>query len=886
VAGRFTSVRSSKYDWIVTGEGKDAVRTGSETTTVGDRGDFKSSTDSSTEYTLTRGDKVSGKHTFTGKSSKADTASGTWGSSGTVTFSTASDPGSKPEASGSITDTMSGKSQHRDSDEVTTTDAYVTTDGGSSDTWIRTANTIVDRDVSGSTNRVPNPDGTFVEKPSTTITTRDSSSSSTEHKHTEGYETPLTGGGTRRYGGTFDDKSSASRGTLAKESLSTGAASTGGVRVETNTHDETSYDFTINASGWGTSSSNGEQHSSNSTETSAAADGSGGTVTVKQSSSGTQVTFSQGPTGSSTTIHVSSAGMEKVTGSANVPNKATGGFLGTTTQTLQSQNGSRSENVTTDVSDTTGKKTLVNNEYSITWLDGSKLKTTTTTETGDSSQANSSSLRTTDSSVDVSLVSSGTSLNLGGWEDSFNLLGDVSGDWAPTIIGTFELIAGFVNDPGAAVEVVGAAVVTAGEYTIDAGAGAIDSFVDTLNPFSPWVDIPNIGPVFGHEDAYFVGNVAGTVGGMVAAASIGNIAAGTSSLVACGSLAQKAAKLYTAIDTIAGIANATSNIAAGNASLGDALAFLPILTVGVQKLRGAPTNCFIAGTLVAVAGAGIADAGPSNAAKPIEEIQVGDFVWARDEHDPSAPAKPEKVVALYRSTAYDLQQLEVVDDLGQSEQIVATDGHPFYVVDVGWTTADAIQVGQKLVGAGGAVLTVVANRDWKPDGGVVVYNFQVEGDHTYFVGDIHAQGEWVWTHNACAVGSASRTDSGWLQQWEGRGLGSSRGHTLAEHVGKSDADLLARLAGNSKLAGASTFTNQATAEAVISSAIRQNRTKMAAWLHSAQSGDRLRLSYAGTEVIGRGIKKGGSAATDQTMARIILQALGDGKYHILTAFPR
>jgi hypothetical protein len=82
-------------------------------------------------------------------------------------------------------------------------------------------------------------------------------------------------------------------------------------------------------------------------------------------------------------------------------------------------------------------------------------------------------------------------------------------------------------------------------------------------------------------------------------------------------------------------------------------------------------------------------------------------------------------------------------------QIVATDEHPFYVVDVGWTTADAIQVGQKLVGAGGAVLTVVANQDWKPDGGVVVYNFQVEGDHTYFVGDVHAQGEWVWTHNAC-----------------------------------------------------------------------------------------------------------------------------------------
>jgi hypothetical protein len=80
--------------------------------------------------------------------------------------------------------------------------------------------------------------------------------------------------------------------------------------------------------------------------------------------------------------------------------------------------------------------------------------------------------------------------------------------------------------------------------------GAIDPFVDTVNPFSPWVDIPNIGPVFGHEDAYFVGNVAGMAAGM----SIGNIAA-------------------------------------GNASLGDALAFLPVMTVGVQKLRGVPTNC-------------------------------------------------------------------------------------------------------------------------------------------------------------------------------------------------------------------------------------------------------------------------------------------------------
>ena len=90
-----------------------------------------------------------------------------------------------------------------------------------------------------------------------------------------------------------------------------------------------------------------------------------------------------------------------------------------------------------------------------------------------------------------------------------------------------------------------------------------------------------------------------------------------------------------------------------------------------------------------MAGAGAADAGPSSASKPIEEIQVGDFVWARAEHDPSATAVLQKVVAFYRKTAHDLQTLEVVGEqgsaepLGRSVQIVATDEHPFSVVDPG-----------------------------------------------------------------------------------------------------------------------------------------------------------------------------------------------------------
>jgi len=44
-------------------------------------------------------------------------------------------------------------------------------------------------------------------------------------------------------------------------------------------------------------------------------------------------------------------------------------------------------------------------------------------------------------------------------------------------------------------------------------------------------------------------------------------------------------------------------------------------------------------------------------------------------------------------------------------------------------------------------------------------------------------------------------------------------------------------------------------------------------------------SANGSDVIGRGIRRGESVVGDRTNARIILESVGDGKYHILTAFP-
>ena len=254
------------------------------------------------------------------------------------------------------------------------------------------------------------------------------------------------------------------------------------------------------------------------------------------------------------------------------------------------------------------------------------------------------------------------------------------------------------------------------------------------------------------------------------------------------------------------------------------------------------------------------------------------------------------------------------DPNGAQRDLICTPGHPVWVESRGgYVAADEIQPGETLRDGSQQVLQVL--RVWVEDlpRAIEVDNFEVDQDHTYFAASPGAVDPCpVLVHNAngrgcqragktlggadgspqpaerlatTQKGGSPSSNTGWLQHWERLGLGNSRGHVIAEHVGKSDADLIARLAGSKKISAASTFTDQATAEAVIGGTIRHNRIDLVAWLRSAQPGDRLRLSHSGTDVIGRGIKKGQTLVGDRTNARIILQAIGNGDYHILTAFP-
>ncbi|USK64067.1 ribonuclease YeeF family protein [Peribacillus frigoritolerans] len=112
------------------------------------------------------------------------------------------------------------------------------------------------------------------------------------------------------------------------------------------------------------------------------------------------------------------------------------------------------------------------------------------------------------------------------------------------------------------------------------------------------------------------------------------------------------------------------------------------------------------------------------------------------------------------------------------------------------------------------------------------------------------------------------------------------GHLIERHVGKSDEELLERIRNNPRINGSSTFKDRAIAEKVASKVLSDinNKKAIESWLSNLQSKSNLVLTYEGTEVIGRGVKRGSTTVENMTNARIVLKKDGEGNY-ILTGYP-
>jgi hypothetical protein len=117
---------------------------------------------------------------------------------------------------------------------------------------------------------------------------------------------------------------------------------------------------------------------------------------------------------------------------------------------------------------------------------------------------------------------------------------------------------------------------------------------------------------------------------------------------------------------------------------------------------------------------------------------------------------------------------------------------------------------------------------------------------------------------------------------------SMGGHTLARHVGRTDAELRSRLAKESGISAASTWTDRATAERVVGEALDRQQKKVAEWVARRGSRPNLALRYRSADArpIGRSLERGTRAARDCRDVVIVLRWDDRRRdYFVLTSYP-
>ena len=121
--------------------------------------------------------------------------------------------------------------------------------------------------------------------------------------------------------------------------------------------------------------------------------------------------------------------------------------------------------------------------------------------------------------------------------------------------------------------------------------------------------------------------------------------------------------------------------------------------------------------------------------------------------------------------------------------------------------------------------------------------------------------------------------STFLRENEARG-----GHVLAKHVGKTDAEMLARLKAEPQLREVSTFVDEATAERVIKAAIAENEDRIRKWL-IAPGNTELDFRFSSSESIGRLVSRSTMSSRDSKRAFVLLRKTING-YYVHTAYVR
>lgn len=137
----------------------------------------------------------------------------------------------------------------------------------------------------------------------------------------------------------------------------------------------------------------------------------------------------------------------------------------------------------------------------------------------------------------------------------------------------------------------------------------------------------------------------------------------------------------------------------------------------------------------------------SRSTKSIEQVDVGDIVLTRDGQ--SSTLTPRKVVRTFQRKSDHLRILRIRNSDRTTQEVRTTNEHPFWAADTGWVTAGKLRLNDRLVEPDGGIATVVDTKYEAHPEGIVVYNFEVEGAHTYFVAGDKSAASQLLVHNDC-----------------------------------------------------------------------------------------------------------------------------------------
>ncbi|MFE4822174.1 polymorphic toxin-type HINT domain-containing protein [Streptomyces sp. NPDC056704] len=208
-------------------------------------------------------------------------------------------------------------------------------------------------------------------------------------------------------------------------------------------------------------------------------------------------------------------------------------------------------------------------------------------------------------------------------------------------------------------------------------------------------------------------------------------------------------------------------VARGNV-IRDTVATALLAYLGGAGGSAKPCNSFVPGTEVLMA---------DGTTKPIQDVKTGDKVLATD---PKTGRTTVKTVTA-EITGKGLKHLVritlsiEVDGKKLTASVTATDGHPFWVPELGaWVDAINLIAGEQLDASTRAVVRITGVQRWTQQ--ATVYNLTVADIHTYYV---VAGATSVLVHNDGGVPDITRIpDLSGLTQTEADGVLTSRGFDL------------------------------------------------------------------------------------------------------------